>query len=112
MDKQEYLYNNEYVTISRLKVINDDVDYKDSVVIVQNDYGDFIVADKSNLIKKEDSYSYKRAQERVEELRSITAEAEENFEKVVERVISAVCSTLSSRMKMNILFSDGLKDGG
>lgn len=102
MSKQEYLYNNEYVTIS-----NDVVGDEDLVVVV-NDREQYIVARRSNLKKKEDSWGWKRELERKKELQLITARAKENLESVVEEVITAATSALQARMKMNVLFGKGM----
>lgn len=87
---------------------------KPEMVIVSNgsDYGELTVVARSQLEKKEDSWTYKEAERRADELRTITAKAEENFEKVVEKVIKTACSTLSTRMKMNVVFGKDISDGG
>lgn len=105
---QEYYLDGEYVTIWG------EVKGKPDKVIVTNnsDYGELTVASRDRLVKKEDSYSWKQAQERADELRLITAKAEENFTKVTEKVIKAACSALSTRMKMNVVFGKNMESNG
>lgn len=109
MDKQEeYYYNGSYVTIWG------EVKDKPEFVIVDDDddYGTMHVVRKDSLVPKEESYTYKQAQKRADELRLITQKAEENFEKITEKVIKTACSALSTRMKMNVLFGEGMKNNG
>ncbi len=83
------------------------------VIVSENsDYGDIRVVARKDLVKKEDTWEYKQAQKRADELRLMTAKAEENFEKVTERVISAACKALASRIKMNVLFGSNMAGGG
>lgn len=107
-DIQEYYVDGEYVTIWG------EVKDKPDTVIVTNGsgYGDLSVVNRSRLVKKEDSYQWQQAQKRADELRLVTAKAEEQFEKVTEKVIKAACSALATRMKMNILFGEGMKGNG
>lgn len=97
-DKQEYLYNSEYVTIAY------NVEGDDDLIVVENDHGSLEVARKSSLTKKEESYYFKRAQERKEELESITRKARENLDKIADRVVDKALIALSSRMKFNAVF--------
>lgn len=104
MDKeQEYYYNSGYVTIWA------EVEGKPDTVIVAEagNYGDLHVADRKNLVKKEDSYQFKRAQERADELRLITQKAEENFDKLKDKLVDKALLALASRMKFNALFGAG-----
>lgn len=99
--KQEYLYNGKYVTIWR------EVADEPEFVVVTDDgnYGELFVVRKSHLIEKEKSNQWLRAQERANELRLITAKAEENFDAVVEKVIEKSIKSLQMRMKLNMVFN-------
>lgn len=97
---QEYLYNQEYVTI--YKEVDKDF------VIVQNDYREMKVAIKKELLKKEDSYYFKKAQERADEIRLITAKAEEKLDELADKLVDKAIITLSARMKLNVLFNKDL----
>lgn len=100
MNEQEYYYNSGYVTIwGEVK------DKPDMVIVAETGDGDLSVAKRENLVPKEESYMYKKAQERADELRAITARAEEHFDEVVEKVIDKATSALQMRMKMNAIFS-------
>lgn len=104
MGKQEYLYNGEYVTI--FKKVEGDKD----LVVVSNDHEELIVAHKSNLQKKEDSWGYQRSLERKKELQSITADAQARFDELVDEVVDKAISALSLRMKMNTLFAKDMNN--
>lgn len=101
-DGQEYLYNGEYVTISH-KVEGDD-----DLVVVENHHGELIVARRSGLTKKEDSWEYKKARERKEEIEAITKKAEDNLNAIASKVVDRALRSLSSRMKFNAAFSSDL----
>jgi hypothetical protein len=106
MKEQEYLYNGEYVTIV------DPIGDSDDLVCVSNDHDELIVARRSNLTKKEDSYGFKKAEERRKELNDITAQAEANLDKVVEKVIEKAVASLSTRMKLNAVFGKDIGTAG
>jgi hypothetical protein len=95
---QEYLYNSEYVTVSRVLPDEDDL------VIVENDHGELIVARFSDMERKEDSYYYRMAEERKVELQNITKKAEANLNKIADRVVDRALNSLASRMKFNLVF--------
>lgn len=99
MGDQEYYYNAEYVTIYGF------VKDEDDLVIVRNDHQELSVVERGRLVTKENSYPYRRAQERAEELKAITDEAEKDFDALVDKFLNDALSRLSSRMKMNIVFS-------
>lgn len=101
MDKnQEYYHSGGYGTI-----YGEVKDKPEEVIFAENgDYGELHVVRRSELVKKEDSYSYQQAQKRADELRAITAKAQENFDQLVEKLIKKTTSALSARMKLNILF--------
>ena len=102
-EPQEYYINGDYVTIwGEVK------DKPDMVIVTTgDDYGALTVVRRKDLTPKEKSWTFQQAQKRADELRLITQKAEENFNKVVEKVIESACTTLSTRMKMNILFGQG-----
>lgn len=100
-DKQEYLYSGDYVTIFAEVKDNDDF------IVVNNGNGALEVARKIDLIKKEDSYQYKRAKEHADELRLITAKAQENLDKLADKLVDKALIALSSRLKFNTLFGKG-----
>lgn len=101
MAVQEY-YNSSvgYVTIwGEVK------DQPDMVIVCDgSDYGDLSVINRSNLIKKEDSYTYKREQERAEEIKQITAKAQENFDKLADKIVNEAIKRLASRIRFNVAF--------
>lgn len=97
---QEYLFNSEYVTIYK------EVDK--TLVIVENDHRELLVARKESLVKKEESYQYTKAQERADEIRMITAKAEEKLDELADKLVDKAITTLSARMKLNVLFNKDL----
>lgn len=101
MSEQEYLYNNEYVTIYRVLPDEDDM------VIVSNDHGELIVASFSSMERKEDSYYFVKAEERKQELEAITKKAKDNLDKLVDKLIDKSIIALSSRIKFNVAFGEG-----
>ena len=105
---KEYYYKGDYVYIW------DNVTGKPDMVIVcdGSDYGELHVVHRDELINKEDSWTFQQKQKQADDLRLVTAKAEENFNKITEKVIKAACSSLSTRMKMNILFKDGMNADG
>lgn len=106
-EKQVYVVDGEDMVIS-----HEIKDKNDLVVMEQEDgYGWYKVVYRKDLVKKEDSYQYKNAQKRADELRLITQKAEENYEKIVEKIIKAAVSTLQTRIKMNVLLGKGGGDG-
>lgn len=107
-ESNEFYYEGDYVYIWG------EVTDKPEMVIVSDgsDYGELQVVRRDKLIKKEDSYQWKQKQQQADDLRLVTQKAEENFEKVTEKVIKAACGTLKTRMKMNILFGAGASGGG
>lgn len=96
--KQEYLYNSEYVTIAH------DIVGDEDLVVVTNDHGEYIVARKSSMQKKEDSYYFKKARERKVELESITKKAQDNLDKLADKLVDKALLDLASRLKFNVLF--------
>lgn len=101
MDKEQVYYcNGEYVKI--YAEVKDEPD----LFVIKNEsgYGELSVVHRNGLTKKEDSYEYKQQQKKADELRMITAKAQENFDAIVEKVIAKAISRLQSRMKMNIVF--------
>ena len=104
---KEYYYNGGYVTI-----VGEIEGQPDLIAVDEGgDYGSMMVARKKDLTLKEESYTYKKAQERADELRLITQKAEENYEKIVEKIIKAAVSTLQTRIKMNVLFGSSNGNG-
>lgn len=98
MTEQEYLYNSEYVTIYHI------IPDLDDAVIVKNDHGELIVANFSEMELKEDSYYYKQARARKQELEAITKKAEANLNKIADKLVDRALRSLSSRMKFNLVF--------
>lgn len=100
---KEYYYDGDYVTIW-----GDVKDQPDFVIVTDgSDYGELSVVRRSNLVPKEESYRFKKEQERAEELRLITAKAKENFDELVDKVVDDAIRTLTSRMKFNAFFGKG-----
>ena len=103
VEDQVYMYNREEVKIQHEVKGNDDL-----VVVMQRDgYGDYIVARKSSLVKLEDSYEYKRARERADEIRLITQKAEERLDKLTDKLVDKAIQALASRIKFNVAFGEG-----
>lgn len=69
-----------------------------------DDYGYLTVVSKSDLKPREETWQWKEKEKYADELRLLTQKAEENFERVTEKMISAACKALSARIKMNVLF--------
>ncbi len=107
-ESNEFYYEGDYVYIWA------DVKDKPEFVVVSDgsDYGELRIVRRDKLIKKEDSWTWKQKQKQADDLRLVTAKAEEQFEKVVEKVIKAATSTLATRMKMNILFGKEMAGAG
>lgn len=104
---QEYLYNSSYVTIwGEVK------DKPDMVIVSENDdYGQLLAVKRDQLQKKEDSWMWKQAEKRKQELDKLSKEAEKNINKVVDKVVDKACKELSMRMKLNAVFSKGTTGG-
>src|SRR5574344_2187267 len=103
MDKQEYYYNGSYVTIFSEVTADPDL----VVVTDGNDYGELLVVRKNSLKKKEDSYQYQQAQKRADELRLITQKAQENLDRLTEKLVDKAIISLASRIKFNVAFGEG-----
>lgn len=105
---KEYYYSGAYVTI-----VGEIEGQPDLIVVDEGgDYGSMIVARKKELTLKEESYTYKQAQARADELRLFTQKAEEDFEAIVEKVIKVACKALQARIKMNVLFGSASSGNG
>lgn len=104
MDKDQiYMYNRNEV-----KVHHEIPDMPEYVVVLDADgYGEWIIARKTDLVKKEDSYEFKRAKERAEELRLITQKAQENLDKLTDKLVNKAIISLASRIKFNVAFGSG-----
>ena len=103
MDKQEYYYNGGYVTI-----FSEVTDHPDLVIVSDGgDYGELLVVRKDVLKKKEESYQYQQAQKRADELRLITQKAQENLDKLTEKLVDKAIISLASRIKFNVAFGSG-----
>lgn len=102
MDEQEY-----YATgAGYVRIWSELVDRPDYVVVMDanSDYGELSVIPRSDLKKKEDSYEYEQAEKRKKEIQLITANAKENLDKLVDEITDKALSSLSTRIKMNVLF--------
>lgn len=103
MDKQEYYYNGSYVTI-----FSEVTDHPDLVIVSDGgDYGELLVVRKDVLKKKEESYQYQQAQKRADELRLITQKAQENLDKLTDKLVDKAIISLASRIKFNVAFGSG-----
>lgn len=108
MDKDQiYMYNRNEV-----KVHHEIPDMPEYVVVLDADgYGEWIIARKTDLVKKEDSYEFKRAKERADELRLITQRAQENLDKLKNKLVDDSIRALQSRVKFNVAFGKGGSSG-
>ena len=104
MDKDQiYMYNRDEV-----KVHHEIPDMPEYVIVLDaNGYGEWIIARKTDLVKKEDSYEFKRAKERADELRLITQRAQENLDRITEKLVDKAIISLASRIKFNVAFGSG-----
>ena len=104
MDKDQiYMYNRNEV-----KVHHEIPDMPEYVIVLDaNGYGEWIIARKTDLVKKEDSYEFKRAKERADELRLITQRAQENLDRITEKLVDKAIISLASRIKFNVAFGSG-----
>jgi hypothetical protein len=85
---------------------------KDLVVVLDsNGYSEYMIARKSDLVKLEDSYEYKRARERTKELKELTQKAEDNLKAIADKVVDRALSSLASRIKFNTMFADDTSPG-
>lgn len=103
---QEYIYDNRVFTFfANIEAENES---QDEWVVVQDE--DYVIATvrKKDLVKKEDTYQYKRAQERADEIRLITAKAEEKLDELSDKLVDKALKQLSTRMKLNTVFSKDL----
>lgn len=96
--EQEYLHGNQYVTIFA------EIKGKDDWLVVETEDSVLDVARKSDLVKKEDSYKFKRAQEQADELRLITQKAQENLDRLTTKLVDKALIDLASRLKFNVMF--------
>lgn len=99
----EYEHSGDYVTIWGFVEDND----TDVIVLNGGDYGELQVVRRSELNKKEDSYRWKQEVAKKEQLEAIAKKAEENLQKVADRVVDKALSALQSRIKFNSIFGDG-----
>lgn len=99
-EPKQYYWNGSYVTIVG------NIEGEEGLVAVDegSDYGSMSVARRADLIPKEESYTYKRAQERADELRLLVSKAQDKFDTLVDEIVDEACKTLSMRIKMNALF--------
>ena len=104
MDKDQiYMYNRDEV-----KVHHEIPDMPEYVIVLDaNGYGEWIIARKTDLVKKEDSYEFKSAKERADELRLITQKAEERLDKLTDKLVDKAIISLASRIKFNVAFGSG-----
>jgi len=103
---QEYYYNGGYV------VIVGGVEGEEDLVVVNesNSYGGMHVARRSELVKKEESYTFKQAEKRKKELEAITKKAQDNLDKLADKVVDKALISLSSRMKFNVAFGKDMSN--
>lgn len=78
-----------------------------AVVREGGDDGYITVVRKNNLIPKEESWQWQQKQKYADELRLVAAKAEENLDKLKDRLVDKALQALSSRMKFNALFGKG-----
>lgn len=77
------------------------------VVDEGGDYGSLRVVRKKDLIRKEDSWQWQQKQKYADELRLITQKAQENLDKLTDKLVDKALISLSSRLKFNALFGKG-----
>jgi hypothetical protein len=102
---QEFYYYGEYVTYCA--EIENGSQYANDFCIVKDQEGVLSVARKAEMKPKEESYTYIRAQERAAEIEAITAKAQENLDKVAEKIVDKALADLSFRIKMNVVMGKG-----
>lgn len=78
-----------------------------AVVREGGDDGYITVVRKKNLIPKEESWQWQQKQKHADELRLITQKAEENLDKLKDKLVDKALIALASRMKFNALFGKG-----
>lgn len=71
------------------------------------DDGHITVCRKSNLKLKEDSWQWQQKQKHADELRLITQKAQENLDKLTEKLVDKAIISLASRIKFNVAFGSG-----
>lgn len=103
MNEQEYYHNGKYVTIW-----GDVVDKPEYVIVTEaSSYGELYITRRTNLVKKEESYEFIHAQKRADEIRAITAKAQENLDAVADKVVDKALKELAMRIKLNVAFGEG-----
>lgn len=104
-DEQEYYHS----SVGYCMIWGDVVDKPEMVIVSENsDYGSITVVKRSELVKKEDTWEYKQAQKRKEEIEAITKKAEDNLNAIASKVVDRALRSLASRMKFNVAFSSDL----
>ncbi len=104
---QEYYHS----SIGHCTIYADIVDMPDMVAVSENsDYGTITVVRRKELVKKEDTWEFKQAEKRRDEIRMITAKAQENLDELAEKVVDKALKSLASRIKFNVAF--GESNGG
>lgn len=104
MDEQDYYHS----SVGHCRIWGEVADKPDYVIVSENsDYGRLEAVRRKDLVKKEDTWEFQQAQKRADELRMITAKAQENFDKLVDKLVDKALLSLSSRIKFNVLFGKG-----
>lgn len=101
---EEYYYNGEYVTI--FAEVTDNPDF----VVVDN--GDnILVARRSSLQKKEDTYQWQQQLKRKAELDELREKVDAELNKIADKVVDSALRALASRLKFNVMFGQGVNGG-
>lgn len=100
-DIQEYYHS----SVGHCTIWGDVVDKPDWVIVSENsDYGTLTAVKRSELQKKEDTWEFKQAEKRRDEIRLMTAKAQEQLDKLTSKLVDKALIDLASRLKFNVLF--------
>lgn len=101
MSAQEYYHT----SVGHCIIWGETKDHPDMVIVSENgEYGSLYVVKRDELVKNEDTWEFQKAKERADELRLITAKAQENLDKLADKLVDKAIIALNSRMKFNAVF--------
>lgn len=72
-----------------------------------DDYGYLTVVRKSDLKPREETWQWQQKQKHADELRLITQKAQENLDRLTEKLVDKAIISLASRIKFNVAFGSG-----
>lgn len=82
-----------------------------AVVREGGDDGYITVVRKNKLIPQEESWQWQQKQKYADEMRLVTAKAQEQFDKLKDKLVDDAIRALQSRVKFNVAFGKGGSSG-